>query len=182
MITTPRASPLPFRSGREFPKRNFSRFEPVNRERRTSNIQHPTSNIQGSASVQSLDVGRSMLDVGCFPGSWGGRSLGSRLAKLTRQVGWTGGVGGSLSLRERAGVKGNRASLDPRRRAVAEGAALCRFLRRGGSSAEARESGWQMADGQWQRTEARGQVQAVCSHKKLAWAARGSQDRSVEVV
>ncbi len=47
----------------------FARLGPLNRRRRTSNIQHPTSNIQGLVSAPSLDAGRSMLDVGCFRGS-----------------------------------------------------------------------------------------------------------------
>ena len=35
----------------------------------TTNIQHRTSNIQWRPSAQSLDVGCSMLVVGCYPGS-----------------------------------------------------------------------------------------------------------------
>jgi hypothetical protein len=34
-------------------------------EEKTSNIQHSTSNIQWSAFGRPLDVGRSMLEVGC---------------------------------------------------------------------------------------------------------------------
>ena len=69
-------SPSP--SGREFPKSEASRVEPLNR-RKTSNIQHPTSNTQRLPFGQRLDVGRWMLDVGCSLGSWGGR-IASRLA------------------------------------------------------------------------------------------------------
>jgi hypothetical protein len=58
--------------GREFPERQVSRFEPLNRREGTSNIQHPTSNIQLPGFGQSLDVGRLMLDVGCSRGSWRG--------------------------------------------------------------------------------------------------------------
>ncbi|HVM46675.1 MAG TPA: hypothetical protein VMU04_01545 [Candidatus Acidoferrum sp.] len=36
----------------------------------TSNIQHPTSNIQWAPQRRSLDVGCWMLDVGCSQGSW----------------------------------------------------------------------------------------------------------------
>src|SRR5262245_55189124 len=34
---------------------------------KTSNVQHPTSNAQCRRGGGSLDVGRWMLDVGCFP-------------------------------------------------------------------------------------------------------------------
>jgi hypothetical protein len=40
--------------------------------KKTSNIQHPTSNIHWPPFEQSLDVGRSMLDVGCFLSSGAG--------------------------------------------------------------------------------------------------------------
>ncbi len=43
----------------------------------TSNIQHPTSNAQPLQSGQSLDVGCSMLAVGCSPVSGDGESLPS---------------------------------------------------------------------------------------------------------
>jgi len=61
------------RRGREFAEQNLSRFEPLNHREGTSNIQHPTSNVQGPSFGPLLDVGRSMLDVGCSPGSGGGQ-------------------------------------------------------------------------------------------------------------
>ena len=49
-------------AGREFPECRCSRFEPLSRRRRTSNIQHPTSNTQWLPFAQSLIIGRWMLD------------------------------------------------------------------------------------------------------------------------
>ena len=61
-------------SGREFPEKIVSRFQPLNRRGKTSNIQHPTSNTQWRQLVPALDVGRSVLEVGCSLGSWRGRA------------------------------------------------------------------------------------------------------------
>jgi para-aminobenzoate synthetase component 1 len=47
---------------------------PLTREGKTSNIQHPTSNCQRMPPEQSLDVGGSMLDVGCSPAVQGKRA------------------------------------------------------------------------------------------------------------
>jgi hydrogenase maturation protease len=44
--------------------------ELLNRLGRTSDIQYTTSNTQRTQFGPSLDVGCSMLDVGCSPGSW----------------------------------------------------------------------------------------------------------------
>jgi len=66
-------SPSPLPKGREFAEQNLSRFEPLNHREGTSNIQHPTSNVQGPSFGPLLDVERSMLDVGCSPGSGGGQ-------------------------------------------------------------------------------------------------------------
>ena len=101
-------SPQPSPLGREFAEQNLSRFEPLNHREETSNIQHPTSNVQGPSFGPLLDVGRSMLDVGCSPGSWKGRPA-SRLAH-------TPGAPGSRTCcrrfsvfsRERAGVRTSR--------------------------------------------------------------------------
>src|ERR1035437_6837266 len=52
--------------------------------RRTSNLQHPTSNTQCLPFVQSMNVGRWMLDVGCSQGSW--RGMGRRAAGAFRHL------------------------------------------------------------------------------------------------
>jgi len=53
-----------------FRGRTFSRGEGLKPGRETSNIQHPTSNIHWQSFGGSLDVGGSMLDVGCFQRVW----------------------------------------------------------------------------------------------------------------
>ena len=59
-------------TGREFPECRRWRFEPLSRRRGTSNMPHPTSNTQWQPFAQSMNVGSSMLDVGCSQTSWGG--------------------------------------------------------------------------------------------------------------
>jgi hypothetical protein len=99
-------SPQPSPLGREFLEAETSRVEPLKQKGGTSNIQHPTSNVQGLRIGPPLDVGSSMLDVGCSPGSWRGSvalhpsqtSNASESPTDCRQF--------SLSPRERAGVRG----------------------------------------------------------------------------
>ena len=62
-------------SGKRIPRSSlFAHWTP---EPKDENIQQPTSNIQCPLVPQSLDVGRSMLVVGCFQGSWRGRGYGN---------------------------------------------------------------------------------------------------------
>ena len=66
LSTLPFPSPGPSSVGREFAESQILRSKPRKGRAGTSNIQHPTSNLQRLSSGRSLDVGRSMLDVGCF--------------------------------------------------------------------------------------------------------------------
>jgi hypothetical protein len=61
--------------GRGGPERQISGFAALNSRQGTSNNEHPTSNIQGPPFGQSLDVGCSMLDVGCYLGGSGVRGI-----------------------------------------------------------------------------------------------------------
>ena len=80
-------------SGRELPGRRCPRFEPISGRGKTSNIQHPASNIHWPRLAESLDVGRWMLDVGCLLGSWKGASdrIGCEVFGVSRNP-WQSGV------------------------------------------------------------------------------------------
>ncbi len=105
--------------------------------RKTSNIQHPTSNIQCPlVGLFALDVGCWMFDVGCWmcssgsgvqcANSWfrgiltpafclGEREDHRRCCDKPERPGMSrDGRGGTLSLRQRAGVRGTELALLPR--------------------------------------------------------------------
>lgn len=63
-----------------FRGRGCWRSELLKRGPETSNSQHPTSNIQCPSFGGSLDVGSSMLDVGCSQRVW--RGTGERVSRL----------------------------------------------------------------------------------------------------
>ena len=60
-------------SGEGISESGYACIGPLNRTGRTSKVQHPTSNIQPLPLGQSLDVGRSMLVVGCCQDGWNGK-------------------------------------------------------------------------------------------------------------
>jgi hypothetical protein len=102
-------SPRPSLLGGESPERDFSRTDPLNRRGRTSNNQHPTSNIQWLPVVASMDVGCWMLVVGCSRGSGaGGAAVRSGIFRGTEGFSLRGRRF-SLSPGEKAGVRGNGA-------------------------------------------------------------------------
>jgi len=82
---------LPKTSNIQHPTSNIQ-HPTSNTQHPTSNTQHPTSNIQWGSFGGSLDVGGSMLDVGCFQRAWRGtRERVSRLLSRNRDARMAGG-------------------------------------------------------------------------------------------
>ena len=64
--TFPATGQAPSPLGREFPERDFARLGPLNRKRKTPNIQHRTSNIEHPRTRVCAIIGCWAFDVGCW--------------------------------------------------------------------------------------------------------------------